>query len=494
MSFIFNIKEFQNINEINKNFKKDDNEKETIFMIKGWVRTVRSSSSSFYFCKINDGSTPIDFQIILNNENFSIEKLDEFSKKTQVGSFLKFSGKMIESPAKGQKWEMIATHFDIIGDVAEGYPFSKGKINLETLRNYYHLRPRTNTFGSIFRIRSKIIFSIHEFLQKEKDFFHVDPNIITINECEGGAGVFQITEKEISNQSKPHNWEEDHFGQKVFLTVSSQLHLEPFCLSLGNVYTMNKSFRSEHSNTTKHASEFTHLEIEMITDKMYDLMKIAKDMIQYISRKLLEESSDDINNLNSFSSPGIRERLEFLSNCDFHTIRYDDAIELINNDLTDKNKTCKNTITQVEKMCNGKMKLVKLGDDLSSIYETYLTTKYGGPVFLTHFPFELKSFYMRRERENKVATQSFDLLLPFGVGELIGGSMREEELTQLEENMTDKKVNTTSLEFYKDLRKYGTAPHGGFGLGVDRLIMLFTGMVNIRDVIPMPVCYKQCKY
>ena len=486
--------EFSTFLELN-NFLNQNEPENQVFKIHGWIRTVRSSSASLYFCKINDGSTPKDFQIILNNDNFSNEQLDEFSKNALLGTFLKFSGHIIPSPAKGQKWEMVANEFQVIGQVSEGYPLSKGKINLDTLRNYYHLRPRTSTFGSVFRIRSNIMYSLHSFLQ-QKGFLHLDPNILTINECEGGAGVFQVSEKELAKQEGKHNWDDDHFGQKVFLTVSSQLHLEPFCMSLGNVYTMNKSFRSEHSNTAKHASEFTHLEIEMMTDRMDDIMNIGIEMVAYCAQDILNKCFDDVENLNNFSSKGILDRLKYLSTCNEKktVISYEKAIELINGDLTDKDKTHRDIIKQVEKQSNGKMKLLKMGDDLSSIYENYLTTRFDGPVFLTHFPFEQKSFYMRRDRQNNDLTQSFDLLMPFGVGELIGGSMREEDLRLLETSMNEKGIKPDGLEFYTDLRRYGSAPHGGFGLGVDRLIMLLTGMVNIRDVIPFPVCYKQIKY
>lgn len=468
-------------------------EKSYVRQVSGWVKTVRSSSATLYFCKINDGSTSKDFQIVLNTDNFSEDDLNEFSKKTQTGAFLKFEGYIVSSPAKGQKWEMNATSYEVIGDVADGYPLSKGKMNLDTLRNYYHLRPRTNTFSSVFRMRSNIIFSLHKFLH-ERGFIHVDPNIITVNECEGGAGVFQITEKEIDKQSGFHKWEDDHFEKKVFLTVSSQLNLEPFCMSMGNVYTMNKSFRSEHSNTAKHASEFTHLEIEMLTEKMSDIMDIGIGMVSYVAKKLLEECEDDIDSLDSFSSKGIKDRIKYLTEVDKdrYIISYEEAIKMINDDLT--GKKCIDIVKKVEKQCGGKMSVLKMGDDLSSIYETYLTTKLDGPVFLTHFPFEQKSFYMRRTREKMEMTDSFDLLMPFGVGELIGGSMREDDLKQLETSMEEKGIAGDSLEFYKDLRRFGSAPHGGFGLGVDRLIMLMTGMQNIRDVIPIPVCYKQCKF
>ena len=407
----------------------------------------------------------------------------------------------MSSPAKGQLYEMQLTDYNIVGSVENGYPLCKSRINLETLRNYYHLRSRTNVFGSVFRIRSTIIKLIHDFYH-DQDFLHLDPNILTINECEGGAGAFQVTENDISYPSKLitqknkqvsttqqslkeetkqelYDWHSDHFNRPVYLTVSSQLQLEAMACSLGNVYTMNKSFRSEHSLTTKHVSEFTHLEIEMINNTLDDLMNISENMLKYIIDKLFTIRINDLENLNKFISKGLIDRLKNLTSQKYHRISYHEVIEEINTDINEGK-------TQISALSDG--------DDLGSEHENYITQKYQNAVFVTHWPIQIKSFYMRRPTKDSEVCESFDLLMPYGIGELIGASQREENLELLQEIMQRKGVSQEDLSFYLDLRRYGTCPHGGFGLGLDRLVMLMTGMTNIRDVIPFPVCYKSCKY
>lgn len=452
--------------------------------ISGWVRTVRTSSSNLAFCNLNDGSSVNGLQIIISSDNMNQEKVDKFTNNVNTGTYIRCFGEIVKSPAKGQSLEMKLLDFEILGECdINNYPLSKSKMNLDTLRNHIHLRPRTSVFGSIFRLRSSLMKSLHDFYH-EKGYLHLDPNVITTNECEGGSGVFQVTENDLSNykdlplKDGIYDWNKDHFNCPTFLTVSSQLQLEAMACSLGNCYTMNKSFRSEHSSTSKHVSEFTHLEIEMVNNTLDDLMDISEEMIQYVIKDLKLKNGDDIENLNKFISKGLIDKLDNLLNCEYKRIRYSDIITDINNDI-DNNK---------------KLKLDKLtdGDDLSSLHENYITEKYNSPVFVTHWPISIKSFYMKQCDDGYC--ESFDLLMPYGIGELIGCSQRENDYNKLKDMMKVKGVNEESMEFYTDLRKYGSCPHGGFGLGFDRLLMLITGITNIKDVIPFPVFYKSCKY
>ena len=456
---------------------------EEIIDVNGWVRTVRTSSSSLAFCNLNDGSSVNGIQIIISVDDLEQVKIDKFISEVNIGTYLKCIGKIVVSPAKGQDFEMKLLDFDVVGkcDIND-YPLSKSKMNLDTLRNHIHLRPRTNVFGSIFRIRSSLMKSLHDFYHM-KGFLHLDPNVITTNECEGGAGVFQVTENDLNNygelpiKDRKYDWSKDHFNCPTFLTVSSQLQLEAMACSLGNVYTMNKSFRSEHSSTSKHVSEFTHLEIEIINNSLEDLMDISEEMIQYVIEDLRKKNGEDFENLNKFISKGINTKLLSLLSTEYKRITYSDLIIEINKDIDD-----------------GKVKLEKLteGDDLSSLHENYTTEKYDSPVFVTHWPISIKSFYMKQCGNGYC--ESFDLLMPYGIGELIGASQREDDYNKLKNIMREKNVNEKSMEFYLDLRKFGSCPHGGFGLGFDRLLMLITGITNIKDVIPFPVFYKSCKY
>ena len=449
----------------------------------GWVRTLRESSSTLGFCNINDGSNIGGMQLIISHENMEESEVKSFFENVKLGAFLSCVGSIVPSPAKGQEYEFLVKEFNVSMHVDDNYPLCKSKMNIDTLRNHIHFRARTNTFGSIFRIRSSLTKILHDFYHS-KHYLHLDPNIITVNECEGGAGVFQITENNISNLSTlnktkdgTYDWNKDHFCKPAYLTVSSQLQLESMACSLGNVYTMNKSFRSEHSCTSKHVSEFTHLEIEIVNNTLQDLMDVGEEMIRYSIRELFARNRDELENLNKFVSKGLIDRLETLEKTDFKRIPYSEAISLIQQDILHK-KT--------------KLSPIKYGDDLGSEHENYIVDKFNGPVFITHWPFEIKSFYMKQCDDGNC--ESFDLLMPHGIGELIGASQREDDYQKLLNGMKMKNVPEDSMQFYVDLRKYGTCPHGGFGLGFDRLLMLMTGMTNIKDVIPFPVYYKSCNY
>lgn len=469
------------IKELILNVEKDD-KKDILYGSYGWVRTLRTSSNILGFININDGTTTNGLQIVIQEDK--TRDMELLIKNIRTGYFINVYGKMVESPAKGQKYEMILYDYEIIGSVPDDYPLSKSRINLDTLRNNIHLRSRTNVFGSIFRIRSTLTKLIHDYYH-DKNFLHLDPNVITINECEGGAGVFQLTEKDITNikdldkkNDGQYDWSKDHFLQPAYLTVSSQLHLEALACSLGNVYTMNKSFRSEHSSTSKHVSEFTHLEIEMLNNNFEDLMNIGESCIKYCITEIMKKNKDDIENLNKFISKGLIEKLNNILSKKFIRRSYKDVINEINNDIEKK------VVKMKEK--------IEYGEDLSSIHENYITEKYDTGIFVTHWPKDIKSFYMKQCEDDTCA--SFDLLMPYGVGEMIGGSQREENYEKLIDMMDKKGIDKEKMLFYTDLRKYGTAPHGGFGMGFDRLLMLVTGISNIKDVIPFPVYYKNCKF
>ena len=436
--------------------------------IVGWVRSFRTQGESFSFCSINDGSCPMCFQIII-----------KVNMKISTGSCIKAIGKVVLSPAKGQVIELSCNTIEIIGDVQDSstYPIAKKKLTMPYLRQFCHLRGRTNTMGCVFRIRNTIMYETHRFFQN-KGYLNLDPNVITINECEGGAGVFQLTEwcpkicKDIPMKEGYIDWSEDHFKKPAYLTVSSQLQLEAMACSMGDVYTMNKSFRSEHSDTNKHVSEFTHLEIEIVNNSFKKLMDIAIEYIDYIVNSVYTTNYKDIETLNKFMCKGLIDKYNVLKDISFTTIKYCDAIKLL------KRKK--------------KFKTVTYGEDLSSEMENWLVSHFKGGVFVTHWPSDIKSFYMRQVGDG--TCESFDLLMPYGIGELIGGSQREERYHILLSEMNKKNISTEDLSFYLDLRKYGTIPHGGFGLGIDRLIMMLSGMTSIKDVIPFPVYYGNCHY
>ena len=442
--------------------------------VSGWVLTSRSQKD-FTFIKLNDGSNANGVQLIADTTIPELASINTGTSLTAIGI-------LVKSPAEGQLFEIKVKTIQVLGTTQlDDYPLAKGKMSLDYLRNYAHLRTRTSSFGSIFRIKSAISQATNKFFM-ERHFLHINPNIVTVNECEGGAGVFQLTELDISDNSKiplqkgttKYNWSEDHFGKPAYLTVSSQLQLEALACSLGSVYTTNKSFRSEHSSTNKHLSEFEHLEIEDIFITLDDLMQIGEDYIKYVGKYLLDNCDQDVNNLGKFVSKGLLDRVKSIVDAKFHRVKYSEAIEILLKATT-------------------LSKPVIYGEDLCSEFENYLTEHFKGPVFVSHWPIAIKSFYMKQCDDN-ITCENFDLLMPYKVGELIGGSMREDNLHKMLAIMENKGVNPEPLQFYLDLRKFGSVPHGGFGLGLDRMCMMFTGMESIKDVVAFPVYYKNCNY
>ena len=453
-------------------FEKDNNNmlslKDIECIVNGWVRNTRDQKD-IKFISINDGSSVLSLQLVLQGDT-----LHQIFKNIYIGTSIKATGKIVLSPAEGQKYEMIVDKIEIYGECnPKDYPFSKNRVPMDKIRQYSHLRTRTNLMGCIFRIKSMISHLTHRFFEEE-DYLHLDPNVITINECEGGAGVFQVTEKDISNlknlkyKDGKYDWKEDHFDNPVYLTVSSQLQLEAVSLGLGAVYTTNKSFRSEHSMTNKHLSEFTHLEIENCFIDLDYLMDIAERYIKYVGKGLLEKRKEELEELNKFVSKGLIDKINKLINSEFKRVKYRDC-EILLKDFG-----------------------FKFGDDLSSEMENYLTEHFDAPVFVIDWDRNVKSFYMKDNNDG--TCNCFDLLMPYKVGELIGGSMREDSYEKLMERIEEKNIDKNPLEFYLDLRRFGSVPHGGFGLGLDRMTMLFTGMENIKDVVVFPVSYKNCKY
>lgn len=457
------------LKQLEHEYKEYIDKEITVF---GWVLTKRSQKNDT-FITLNDGTSPKGLQLIVEKDIFDCSSIS-------TGTSLKATGVLVKSPSDKQPYELLVKQLEILGKSnPDNYPLAKMRMPLDYLRKIPHLRTRTSSFGSIFRIKSAISNATNKFFM-EKGFLHINPNIITTNECEGGAGVFQLTEHDISDYStlpnikntSKHDWSKDFFDKKAFLTVSSQLELEALACSLGPVYTTNKSFRSEHSVTNKHLAEFEHLEIEDVFITLEELMQTGEDYIKYVGNYILVNCMDDILNLDKFVSKGLLERIKTIVNYKFTRITYDEAIKVL-----------------IENSKNLSQKVV-YGEDLCSEFENYLTEYYKGPVFVTHWVSKLKSFYMKQNLENKELCDNFDLLIPHKVGELIGGSMREENLETLERMMREKGINPEPLQFYIDLRRFGTVPHGGFGLGLDRMCMLFTGMENIKDVVAFPVFYK----
>ena len=426
--------------------------------VSGWIITHRSQKN-ITFIKLFDGTDSI--QLIGDN----------LTEKFQTFMSLSVIGKLVRSPSSEQPFEIQISKIEILGNVSEDYPIAKSKLPLEFLRQLPHLRLRTSTFRNVFLIKSDISMATMEFFKKE-NFLHINPNIITGSECEGGAGVFQISEKNL--MKVPFDITKDHFDVPAYLTVSSQLQLEALCCSLGNVFCTNKSFRAEHSLTNKHLSEFEHLEIEEAFGSLESLISISERYIKFVANYLLLHKISSLLELDKFVSKGILSRVKKLTTQEFHKVTYTDAIRLLQNETLSRPSV--------------------FGDDLSSEMENKLTEIYDGPVFVTHWPLEIKSFYMKRNKTNGILCDNFDLLMPYKVGEMIGGSMREESLELVLEELDKRKMNITPLQFYIDLRKYGSIPHGGFGLGLDRMCMLMTGMESIKDVVAFPVYYTHCKY
>lgn len=427
--------------------------------VKGWVRTKRDSKA-FSFVEINDGSSLANLQIIADA---TIDGYESNVLELRTGASIAVEGEVVESQGK-QQWELQASSVSMLGNSEEDYPLQKKGHSKEFLRSIAHLRPRTNLFGAVFRMRSQMAYAIHRFFQ-EQGFVYVHTPIITASDCEGAGEMFRVTTLDGKTlDSKP---EEDFFGKPTFLTVSGQLEGETFACALSNIYTFGPTFRAENSHTSRHASEFWMVEPEMAFCDLAADMSMAEKMIQYLVSEALEHCEEDLGFLNKFVDKGLLERLKFVREREFERIRYEDAVEL----LTKSGQKFEYP--------------VEYGLNLQSEHERFLTEEhFKCPVTVYDYPAEIKPFYMRKNDDGKTVA-AMDLLVP-GIGEIVGGSQREERLDILRANYEHHELDEADYSWYTDLRRYGSVPHAGFGLGFERLLMFVTGVGNIRDVIPFP--------
>ncbi|MFT4177813.1 MAG: asparagine--tRNA ligase [Luteolibacter sp.] len=434
--------------------------------VAGWVRT-RRDSKAFSFIELNDGTCLANLQIIADA---GIPGYQDIAKMT-TGASIEVRGKLIPSPAAGQTWEMQASSVKLLGEAPEDYPLQKKGHTSEFLRSIAHLRPRTNLYGAVFRMRSRIAYAIHTFFQ-QRDFVHVHTPIITASDCEGAGEMFRVT---TLPDDRAANIAEDFFGKRAFLTVSGQLEGETFACALSNIYTFGPTFRAENSHTSRHAAEFWMIEPEIAFCDLEGDMDLAEEMLKYLVREALEHHEGDLPIFEKFVDKTLRQRLEFVASRPFERISYTDAVALLQN----SGRTFQYP--------------VEYGLNLQSEHERWLTEEhFKKPVTVFNYPKEIKPFYMRLNDDGKTVA-AMDVLVP-GIGEIIGGSQREERLDVLLENFRKHDLDPTSYGWYADLRKYGTVPHAGFGLGFERLLMFLTGMANIRDVIPFARTPGHCEF
>ena len=433
--------------------------------VTGWVRTIRDSKA-FGFIELNDGTFFKNIQIV-----FSQDKLDNYAEiaALNVGAALRVRGILLETPESKQPFEIQAEEIIIEGVSTPDYPLQKKRHSVEYLRQIAHPRPRSNLFSAVFRIRSLVAFAIHQFFN-ERGFVYVHTPIITGSDCEGAGEMFRVTTldlNELPMEDGKVDFSEDFFGKSTNLTVSGQLNVETYAMAFKKVYTFGPTFRAENSNTSRHAAEFWMIEPEIAFADLNDDMELAEDMLKYIIRYVLENAPEEMEFFNNFVDKTLLERLNFVANSDFGRVTYTEAVEILEN-------------------CGEKFEYpVKWGIDLQTEHERYLTeTVFKKPIFVTDYPKDIKAFYMRLNDDGKTVA-AMDCLVP-GVGEIIGGSQREERMDVLLERMKEMGLNEEDYGFYLDLRKYGSNKHAGYGLGFERAIMYLTGMSNIRDVIPFP--------
>lgn len=432
----------------------------------GWVRTKRESKG-FAFLVLSDGSSQDTLQVVIPKDSDAFQQIPHCN----TGTALRATGIMRESPARGQKFEMDVREITVFGEADPArYPLQKKGHTLEFLREIGHLRPRTNTFGAIFRIRNILSSAIHEFFQS-RGFIWIHTPIITASDCEGAGDLFSVTTLDLRNPPKDAqgdvDFSGDFFGRRAYLTVSGQLEAEFLALSLGNVYTFGPTFRAENSNTTRHLAEFWMIEPEMAFADLNDDMALAEDFFRFLCRSVVEKATSELDFLEKQYGRTSASEIGKLAETPFARLTYTDAVGALQNARASFEFP------------------VSWGMDLQSEHERYLTDHVvNGPVIVTDYPKDIKAFYMRLNPDGKTVA-AMDVLVP-KVGEIIGGSQREERVSVLEERMREAGIRPESLDWYLDLRRYGTAPHAGFGLGFERLVQYITGMTNIRDVIPCP--------
>ncbi len=458
--------------------QKSETDFETTVM--GWVRSFRNNQ----FIALNDGSTNTNLQVVATLGNFN----DDILKRITTGACIKATGQIVASLGKGQKIEMNASFIEILGDSdADKFPLQPKKHSLEFLREIAHLRFRTNTFGAIFRVRHSLAFAVHNFFN-DKGFVYMHTPIITASDAEGAGEMFRVTTLPLDGSAMENgeiNFKEDFFGRSTNLTVSGQLEGELAAMAFADIYTFGPTFRAENSNTARHLAEFWMIEPEMAFYDLEDNMNLAEEFIKYIISHVLNNNSEDLQFLaqrleeeekqkpqQERSEMGLMDKLDFVVNNSFERITYTEAIEILRESNHNKKKKFQYLVTD-------------WGMDLQSEHERYLVEKhFKKPVILTNYPKEIKSFYMRQNDDGKTVA-AMDILAP-GIGEIVGGSQREERLDKLADRMKELNISAEELDWYLDTRRYGACPHAGFGLGFERMVQFVTGMGNIRDVIPFP--------
>ena len=427
--------------------------------VKGWVRTKRDSKA-FSFIEINDGSCLANLQIVADA---TLDGYEESIVYLTTGASIAVTGNVVESQGKGQRWEMQATAVEVLGTAEEDFPLQKKGHSMEFLRSIAHLRPRSNLFGAVFRVRSRMAFAIHQFFQ-DQGFVYVHTPIITASDCEGAGEMFRVV---TMDGDEIKLGDDEFFSKPSYLTVSGQLEGETFACALSDIYTFGPTFRAENSHTSRHASEFWMIEPEMAFCDLDRDMDMAEAMVKYLVSDALESCADDLAFFGKFVDKGLIERLEFVRDRPFERVSYTEAVEI----LTASGQEFEYP--------------VEYGHNLQSEHERYLTeAHFKCPITVYNYPADIKPFYMRKNDDGKTVA-AMDVLVP-GIGEIVGGSQREERLDVLKANLEEHALSKEEYEWYIDLRRFGTVPHAGFGLGFERLLMFVTGVHNIRDVIPFP--------
>ena len=442
--------------------------------VAGWAKSIRDSKA-FGFIELNDGSCFKNTQIVFERE--TLDNYDEIAHQN-VGCAFVITGNVILTPENKQPYEIKATKIVVEGESTPDYPLQKKRHTVEFLREIAYLRPRTNLFGAAFRIRSEAAFAIHKFFN-DRGFVYVHTPIITASDCEGAGAMFQVTTLDLDEQvkaGKPVDYKKDFFGKKASLTVSGQLSAETYAMAFGNVYTFGPTFRAEHSNTARHAAEFWMIEPEMAFCDLAGDMDVAEAMVKAIIDHVMSVCADELNFLNQFVDKGLLERLENVRSNAFVRLSYTEAIEILKQNadkFDDKN--------------------IFWGKDLQSEHERFITEQvFKKPVFLTDYPKEIKAFYMKQNPDGKTVAAA-DLLVP-GVGELVGGSQREDDYEVLKARIEELGMNPEDYWWYLNLRRFGGTQHAGFGMGFERMVMYLTGIANIRDVVPYPRTVGTCEY
>ena len=446
--------------------------------LRGWVRT-RRDSKDFSFLEINDGSCLANIQGIADT---GIPGYQDIAKMT-TGAAIGITGQLVDSPGKGQRWEIHATSIELIGEAPSDYPLQKKGHTPEFLRSIAHLRPRANLYGALFRMRSRMAMAVHRFFD-ERDFTYVHTPLITASDCEGAGEMFHVTTLDPYNKDKAEGEqapasEKDFFNKATYLTVSGQLEGEAFATALSNIYTFGPTFRAENSNTSRHASEFWMIEPEIAFSDLNDDMDLAEEFTKYLVNDAMANNEGDLDIFNRFVDKGLMDRLRFVSEKPFQRVSYTEAVEILEN-------------------CSQKFDYpVSWGVNLQSEHERFLTEQhFKCPVTVYNYPKSIKPFYMRTnepDSEGRITVTAMDLLVP-GIGEIIGGAQREERIDILQTNMEEEGLSLDEYGWYLDLRKYGSCPHAGFGMGFERMLMFVTGMKNIRDVIPFPRTPGHCEF